>query len=168
MLRKSKLSDFAVISKDKLRFVDTDRHGHINNSVFSSIFETGRAEILIDPKDPLYGSEGYFVICRSLIEFIGEMQWPGEVNTGTRVASIGSRSLALEQAIFQNGKIVATSETQIVYVDAETRRSKHLPQKVVDSLLRLKAANYGQDAWARGALDQFADTGQADQIALSA
>src|ERR1700722_2154599 len=46
------LSDFALHTYDKLRYADTDRQGHVNNAVFSTALETGRAEFLYDPDAP--------------------------------------------------------------------------------------------------------------------
>lgn len=40
------LSDFPVITFDKIRYSDTDRQGHVNNTALSTFLETGRTEIL--------------------------------------------------------------------------------------------------------------------------
>lgn len=36
------LAAYPLHSRDKLRYGDTDRQGHINNAVFATFFETGR------------------------------------------------------------------------------------------------------------------------------
>jgi acyl-CoA thioester hydrolase len=40
------LANYAHQTFDKLRYGDTDRQGHVNNAVFSTLFETGRVEML--------------------------------------------------------------------------------------------------------------------------
>lgn len=45
------LADFPFTSFDKLRYCDTDKQGHVNNAVFSTFLETGRAEFLLDPSN---------------------------------------------------------------------------------------------------------------------
>ena len=45
------------------------------------------------------------------------------VQIGTRVAHIGRSSVKLEQAIFQNGRCAATSQSVIVQIDVATRQS---------------------------------------------
>ena len=40
------LDDFVALSREKLRYSDTDRQGHVNNAVFSTFLETGRVELL--------------------------------------------------------------------------------------------------------------------------
>ena len=52
------------------------------------------------------------------------MNWPGEVEIGTRVASVGRSSVRMEQAVFQNGVCVAKGLSVVVLTDVNTRRSK--------------------------------------------
>jgi acyl-CoA thioester hydrolase len=87
-----RLSDFPVRSYDKIRYADTDRQGHANNAVFATILETGRVEILYDAEAPLAGPDGEFVIARLVLDFRGEIRWPGTVQVGTRVRAVGKSS----------------------------------------------------------------------------
>jgi acyl-CoA thioester hydrolase len=122
------LEDFPAHAADKIRYGDTDRQGHVNNAVFATFLESGRVEILYDPRHPLADPGSAFVIARLVLDFRSEITWPGEVAIGTRVASIGRSSIKLEQAIFQSGKCVATAETAIVQIDETTRHSRSLSQ----------------------------------------
>lgn len=45
--------DFSLLTTDKIRYSDTDRQGHVNNAVFSTFLETGRAERLYRDELPL-------------------------------------------------------------------------------------------------------------------
>ena len=36
------LDQFPLRTRDKLRYADTDRQGHVNNAVFATFLETGR------------------------------------------------------------------------------------------------------------------------------
>jgi acyl-CoA thioester hydrolase len=128
------LEDFPARASDKVRYGDTDRQGHVNNAVFATFLETGRVEILYDRGHPLADPGSAFVIARLVLDFRSELKWPGEVTIGTRVAAIGRSSVKLEQAIFQNGKCVATAETAIVQMDETTRRSRSLSQLARDRL----------------------------------
>lgn len=122
-LAERALSDFPLRTEDKLRYADTDRQGHVNNAIFSSLLENARVELLYDPARPLAAPGCSFVIARLTLDFLNEITWPGRVDTGTRVARVGKSSVTLEQAIFQNGRCVATAVTVIVHVSGETRRS---------------------------------------------
>lgn len=45
-LEPTSIDDFPFRTYEKLRYVDTDRQGHVNNAVFASMLETGRVELL--------------------------------------------------------------------------------------------------------------------------
>lgn len=135
------INDFPIRSHDKVRYGDTDRQGHVNNAVFATFLETGRVEILADGNHPLAASGCAFVIARLELDFRAEITWPGTVEIGTRVASIGTSSMTLEQAVFQNGKIAANAKTVIVQMDETTRKSSPLTPSAVERLnLLLRSA----------------------------
>ena len=122
------LSQFPVRTSDKIRYADTDRQGHVNNAVFSTYLETGRVEILYDPARPLTTPGASFVIASLSLDYRGEIRWPGTVDIGTTVTRIGNSSLRFHQALFQDGRLVATADTVIVQMDEETRRSSPLAE----------------------------------------
>jgi acyl-CoA thioester hydrolase len=123
------LDDFASLSREKLRYRDTDPQGHVNNAVFSTFLETGRVELLLTDETDLAGPDGGFVLARLQIDFRKEAKWPGEVEIGTRIVTVGRSSLRFEQAIFQHGHCIATAETIVVLTDVNTRRSKPFSDK---------------------------------------
>jgi len=98
----------------------------VNNAVFSTMLETGRVELLYSPEAPLHAEGCTFVIASLHLEFLGEISWPGRVEIGTRVASVGKSSATLEQGLFQEGKCVATAKTVIVQMNEKTRRAQSL------------------------------------------
>ena len=118
----------------KLRYGDTDSQGHINNAVFTTLLETGRVEVLLDADGGLLLPAGSaFVIVNLSMAFRGEIHWPGRVDIGTRVKAIGRSSVTFEQALFQEGRLVATAETVIVQMSEATRRSEPLSPEVAAS-----------------------------------
>jgi acyl-CoA thioester hydrolase len=122
------LADFPLRTHDKLRYGDTDRQGHINNAVFSTLLETGRVELIYASQASLAEPGAAFVLVRLEVDFRAEMLWPGEVEIGSRVAAIGRSSIRLEQALFQNGRCTASAVSVIVLMDDETRRSRPLSE----------------------------------------
>ncbi len=118
------LECFPFRTREKLRYGDTDRQGHVNNAVFATFLETGRVDMLINGGVDLMGPDGALVLARLVLDFRREVNWPGEVEIGTRVAAVGRSSLRLEQAVFQNGECVASGESTVVLTDVTTRRSK--------------------------------------------
>lgn len=134
------LADYPLRTYDKIRYGDTDRQGHVNNAVFATFLESGRVEILYDAGDPLADPGCAFVIAQLVLNFRAEVKWPGSVEIGTRVASVGRSSIRMEQALFQDGRCVATAETAIVQMDETTRRSSPLSARAVARLSALMPA----------------------------
>jgi acyl-CoA thioester hydrolase len=92
-----KAEDFPCLIREKVRYSDTDRQSHVNNVLFAVFFEAGRVELLFNYGDVL--EEGCsFVLARSEIDFLRELNWPGHVTIGTRVHRLGRSSISIEQA----------------------------------------------------------------------
>jgi len=128
------LDAYPLRAMDTLRYADTDRQGHVNNAVFATFCESGRAMFLFDPEKPLVPAGGAFVIARLVIDFRAEINWPGRVEIGTRVIGIGRSSFTLAQGIFQDQRCAATAETVIVLMDEATRKSRPLPAEILRAL----------------------------------
>jgi len=123
------LDNFPFQTFDKLRYADTDRQGHVNNAVFSTFLETGRVEMLYAPGNPLASEHGEFVIASLNLDFLTEIHWPGRIEIGTGVRSVGNSSFRLAQGLFQDGHCAAAAETVIVQMDERTRKSCPLSGK---------------------------------------
>lgn len=135
------LSQFPSQTFEKLRYADTDRQGHINNSVFSVCFESGRVHFLYDSEKPLSVKGTEFVVAEITIRFIKELNWSSQVDIGTGVSRIGRSSLGLTQALFCNDECVATADSVIVLMDESTRRSTQLPSLTRAELEKLKVVS---------------------------
>ncbi len=128
------LEDFPLRSYDKLRYGDTDRQGHVNNAVFTTLLETGRVELFHQGETSLMDPGCSFVIAHLSLDYLGELHWPGRVDIGTRVLGPGRSSIRLEQGLFQNGRLVARAESVIVQVNNSTRRGHPLSQQLLARL----------------------------------
>jgi acyl-CoA thioester hydrolase len=114
--------DFPHRTVETIRFGDLDRQNHVNNAVFATFFESGRVVILYNEEYGLSVPGASFVLAHLSIDFLGEIRWPGEVETGTAIAAVGNSSLRVHQALFVKGVCVATAENTLVRVDKETHR----------------------------------------------
>jgi acyl-CoA thioester hydrolase len=117
---------YAIWTSDTLRYGDTDRQGHVNNAVYATFCESGRVSFLYDEKLDLRGPDTNFVIVRLELDFRAELFYPGTVDIGTRVLSIGRSSFRLGQGIFKDELCAATAECTMVLVDDNTRRATAL------------------------------------------
>lgn len=132
------IHDFPYHTFDKIRYGDTDRQGHVNNAVFTSYLETGRVELLYDPVEPFPSPGGEFVIVHVTLDLRAEINWPGRVDIGTRIARVGRSSVTLQQGLFQGGRCVATAETVIVQIEKITRRSQPFSATAVQRFEAMK------------------------------
>ena len=130
---------YAVWTRVSLRYADTDRQGHVNNAVFSTFLEAGRVELLLQGDAPLNDPGAAFVIARLVLDFKAEINWPGEVWIGSRVARIGRSSTVLEQAIFQGEVHAAQAESVAVQMNEATRRAHALGPATLARLEALRA-----------------------------
>jgi len=125
---------YSVWTTDRIRLVDLDFQHHVNNVAFASFCATGRYNFLQTHFRPLVGLENVFSVVRLTIDYLGELRYPGEVETGTLIRRFGRTSFVLGQGLFSEGACVATSEAVMVYVDGKTRKAAPLPDGVVKAL----------------------------------
>jgi len=142
-----RLADFSVTSVEKLRYADTDRQGHITNTVFAVCCQNARMELLCDSRRVPVPHNTQFVIAKLVLEFRAEMHWPGIVEIGTRVERVGRSSVTLAQALFMDERCVATAESVVALMDTTTRRSALLPEETADALRSIARPN---SDWAPG------------------
>lgn len=133
----SELDQFPLQTYEKLRYADTDRQGHVNNAIFSTMLETGRVELLYNAGNPLFSDNCAFVIASLTLNFRAEITWPGRVDIGTRVSAIGRSAVTLEQVLFQDGRCAATASTVVVQMNETTRRSQQLSEAAVARFAQL-------------------------------
>jgi acyl-CoA thioester hydrolase len=132
------LSQFPGRTHDIIRFGDLDPQGHVNNTVFATFFETGRVAFLREPGNGLSPPGTTSVLARLDISFLKELHWPGAVEIGTGIAEIGRSSFTFLQAIFHEGACAATARATMVMIDAQTRKSRPLPNEALARLELMK------------------------------
>lgn len=128
------LADYAVTTVEKLRFADTDRNGHITNTVFAACCQNARMELLSDQRRVPLPPDTHFVIARLVLDFRCEMHWPGIVEVGTRVGWVRKSSVMLAQGLFVERRCVAVAESIVALVDSATRRPMRIPLATAQAL----------------------------------
>ena len=111
------------VTRQILRFCDTDALGHVNNAVYAVMLEAGRSELareagLLDPE-----AGHTVVLVRLELDFLREMTWPGEVTIETWVSQIGNKSARLGQRVLVGETETARANTVIAMMSTETRRA---------------------------------------------
>jgi acyl-CoA thioester hydrolase len=134
--------DFSSVVTERVRYSDTDRQGHVNNLQFGAFLEAGRAHVLFGAGD-LSAPGCFFVIARTTIEFVGELNWPGDVTVANRVERLGTSSIGFAQALFQEDRCAALSQSVMVQVDIASRAAAPLSAHARVVLGRLTLAHSG-------------------------
>jgi acyl-CoA thioester hydrolase len=136
------LADSRIVwTEDVLRFADTDANGHVNNTLFSVLCESGRVNLFRTRFDPTLPEDRFFVIARLAIDFRAELFYPGKVRTATWLTTLGRTSVSLAQAIVAGDRLAAEAEAVCVLMDGATRRPTPFPdatRQALESMLRAK------------------------------
>ena len=112
------------VTTQKLRFCDTDRLGHVNNAVYAVMCEAGRVRAhAVRPGCSAPAAGHGVVIARLELDFLREMNWPGEVRIETAIHRIGQKSIQVRQQLHQDGVLVARATSILAVIDTAKRRA---------------------------------------------
>ena len=111
-----------------------DALGHVNNIVYFRYFESARIAFLQDLKVTLPGSDQdigpilAFISC----QFKAPLEFPDDVEIGTRVAEIKNTSMKIVHAVYsqRQKRIVAHADSIIVFVNYRTGEKILIPPQV--------------------------------------
>lgn len=127
---------FTFWTREKIRFQDVDRFGHVNNVAFTVYAESGRIEFLERVAGALPASTQW-VIASLLVDFRAQAFYPGEVRVGTRTLKLGRSSLTLGQGLFAAQRCIATARAVVVLIDSGRGVSVALPAALRGALSEL-------------------------------
>lgn len=131
-----RLDDFPYRQSDNVRFADLDPNQHVNNAVYASYFETGRVSLVKDGANGLTPPGLNWVLVRLDIHFRAELHWPGSIEMGLGVVRLGRTSVHFDQAVFSQGRCVASARAITVLVDAQSRKPTSLPAETIANMRR--------------------------------
>jgi acyl-CoA thioester hydrolase len=133
------ISSYPVLVTEKVRFSDTDRHGHVNNVSFSFFYEAGRAAVVLE-NTKLLLPDCIFVIVTTTIDFLGELDYPGTITVGNGIERIGNSSLTVRQALFQNDRCASVSSSVMAQVNSATKSAHPLSDDAKAFLEQMRLA----------------------------
>jgi acyl-CoA thioester hydrolase len=123
-----------VKTEVSLRYSDMDVNGHLNNAVYSTLFEAGRIVYLEKYLRDLMPDHAGYVIVRLAIDFIAEAHYPGIAEISTRMEKIGGSSMTYQQEIMVAGKLVAKAESICAMFDLKRRKAMRCPEPMRERL----------------------------------
>jgi len=115
-------------TRDRVRFQDLDRLGHVNNVAFGVYAETGR----VDFAETVWpgsteGQEVGWTIVRFILDYRAQAYYPGEVEIGTKVLKLGNTSCTWVQGLYMGETCIGTSQAVVVWTDLAAGKGVRIP-----------------------------------------
>ncbi len=124
-LKGRKRSDYGFALEYRTRWSDNDMYNHMNNSVYSFLFDSIVNAYLIEHcgRDPPT-SDQIGLVVHSYCNFFGPVGFPAVVDLGLRVSRLGKSSVTYEVGVFERGceDVCAVGGYTHVFVDRNTSR----------------------------------------------
>ncbi len=124
------MSDFPHVRRERVRFRDCDAMGHVNNAVYSTYLEEARIDVV--------GSLSAFILARVEIDFRAELRAGEEIEVGSRVGRVGTKSFDLEHEIRAGERLVAEAKSVLVAYDYDVSASVPLSAELLERLERAR------------------------------
>lgn len=118
--------------KLKVRFIECDMYGHVNNAQYLSYLEYARIELLKDLNIPINKllKSGYFLLIVKLcIEYKKQAKMDDVLTIRTRMIDKRKTSGVFNQTILRGKETIADTEVKWVCSDKNGKPSK-LPQEI--------------------------------------
>lgn len=114
----------------QIRFSDIDSLGHINNNIYLSFFDLGKADYL----DKVRGysvnwTEGGIVIAHLEMDYLSPIFYKEKVIVQSKVIKLGNKSGEFIQQLKneKSGEIKCICKSTFVYIDYITRKPANIP-----------------------------------------
>ncbi len=117
----------------QLRFNDVDVLGHVNNTVYFSFYDTGKALYFTDVQGwPVDWRHVDRVIANVNCAYIAPIHFGDEIEVLTRCSAVGNKSFTLSQVLRErkSGEIKSVCETVMVTIDPVTQRGVEIPDDI--------------------------------------
>lgn len=121
---------FPVVTPVQIRFNDIDILGHLNNTVYFSLYDTGKARFI----EAVAGGKVDFrrvewVIANVDCAFIAPAYFGEEIDVLSRLCEIGEKHIKIEQMLRRRdtGEVKSLCHTVMVFIDPSTVRPAAIP-----------------------------------------
>ncbi|MCJ1231597.1 hypothetical protein MMC12_008275 [Toensbergia leucococca] len=123
-LKKRRRRDYRFHLEYRTRWLDNDMYNHMNNSVYSLLFDSIINAYLIKIGLHPPSSKQIGLVVHSHCDFFGSVAFPSVVDLGLRVNKLGTSSVAYEVGVFQRDAedVRAVGGFTHVFVDRERNR----------------------------------------------
>lgn len=126
----------------QLRFSDVDQFGHVNNSVYFSLFDMCKTKYINEVVGDNILTRIGIVVASIRADFLAPIFYPDEIEIQTKVTHLGNKSFALLQRALnvRTQEIKCECYTTMVTYDVKNNVSIPIPED-----FRMKILSYEQD-----------------------
>ena len=122
----------------RVRYADTDQMGYVYYGTYANYYEEARSESIRALGFPYKEMElnGVMLpVTRMNIKYIAPAFYDEMITVRTMICELPGRTIHFKYEIYNEAaKLINEGETQLVFVDATTRKMVHAPQEIVNRL----------------------------------
>ncbi|MCC8186824.1 MAG: acyl-CoA thioesterase [Bacteroides sp.] len=119
----------------QLRFNDVDKFGHVNNSVYFSYYDLGKAEYFATVRPDLDWEKEGIVVVHLEVDFLAQIFATDPIAVETTVAEIGTKSMKLIQRVVDNkGEVKCVCQSILVAFNLEKHESQEISEEWIQSI----------------------------------
>lgn len=111
----------------QLRFSDVDRFGHMNNSVYFSLFDMCKMQYLHDVVAPDVLEHIGIVVANINVDFLSPIFFPDEIAIDTAITYLGNKSFVLVQRAINTRTLDVKCICRSVMVAYDINENKSIP-----------------------------------------
>ncbi|KAJ0164381.1 hypothetical protein CTA2_1147 [Colletotrichum tanaceti] len=136
-LKKRRREDYHYILEYRTRWADNDMYQHMNNSVYSFLYDSVVNTYLIEHCNlSPAGSEQHGVVVHSHSDYFASVSFPAVVELALRVNKLGRSSATYEIALFEKGIDQVKAVGEFVHVFVETSTGRPTTSGMADEMRR--------------------------------
>ena len=124
----------------QIRFSDVDQFGHVNNSVYFSLYDLAKTTYYKDVSEQRERGGQVIVVANINGDFYEPLRFTAEKEIATTAIQLGNKSFTLMQhAIAKNtGEVKCECRTILVMYDLLTKEPMPIPQKYKDAMCQFE------------------------------
>jgi acyl-CoA thioester hydrolase len=139
--------DYRHVEPITVRWGDMDRMAHVNNAKYFTYCESARMsyfdaiQLYQHAENEMHGPALVSATCN----FLRQVQYPAQLEVGTRVSKIGRSTFTHEYRIWRSGteQVVADGTAVVVWVDYAAGKAVPLPPTVKAAIELLEGRSLG-------------------------
>ncbi len=129
---------YTHIHQIRVRYADTDQMGYVYYGNYAHYYEEARCEAIRALGFPYKEMEvnGIMLpITRMNIKYIGPAYYDELITLRTMLVELPNRFINFKYEVYnESAKLINEGETQLVFVDAQTRKMVHAPEVIMAKL----------------------------------